>query len=86
QNATTERPFTGEYWNSHEVGIYVDITTDEPLFRSSDKYDSPCGWPSFTTPINPEAVRYKDDHTLRMPRIEVRSTSGDAHLGHVFEG
>ncbi|MEG1010267.1 MAG: peptide-methionine (R)-S-oxide reductase MsrB [Ruthenibacterium sp.] len=86
QNAATERAFTGEYWDNHETGIYVDITTGQPLFRSSDKYDSSCGWPSFTAPITEEVVQYLTDNSHSMTRTEVKSALGDAHLGHVFEG
>lgn len=85
QNAATERAFTGEYWDNHEVGIYVDITTGQPLFRSSNKYDSSCGWPSFTEPITTDAVQYITDNSHGMTRTEVKSTLGDTHLGHIFE-
>lgn len=85
QNAATERAFTGAYWDNHEVGIYLDVTTGQPLFRSSDKYDSSCGWPSFTTPISTDVVQYITDDSHGMTRTEVKSTLGDAHLGHVFE-
>lgn len=85
QNADTERAFRNEYWNFFEDGIYVDITSGEPLFSSKDKYDSACGWPSFTKPIVPEVVTYHKDNSYNMERIEVRSRSGKAHLGHVFE-
>ncbi len=85
QNADTERAFRNEYWNFFEDGIYVDITSGEPLFSSKDKYDSACGWPSFTKPIVPEVVTYHRDNSYNMERIEVRSRSGKAHLGHVFE-
>lgn len=84
QNAT-ERPGTGEYLDNHEPGIYVDIVSGEPLFASSDKFESGCGWPSFTQPIEPEHVNELRDATLGMARTEVRSTHGDSHLGHVFE-
>lgn len=85
QKAATERAFTGEYWDNHEVGIYVDITTGQPLFRSSDKYDSSCGWSSFTAPITAGSVRYITDGSHGMTRTEVKSALGDAHLGHIFE-
>lgn len=85
QNADTERAFRNEYWNFFEDGVYVDITSGEPLFSSKDKYDSACGWPSFTKPIVPEVVTYHRDNSYNMKRIEVRSRSGKAHLGHVFE-
>nr|WP_317358063.1 peptide-methionine (R)-S-oxide reductase MsrB [uncultured Tyzzerella sp.] len=84
QNAGTERAFTGEYWDFFEKGIYVDITTGEPLFSSLDKYESSCGWPSFTAPISEENVTFKEDKSFGMDRTEVKSNSGDAHLGHVF--
>mgnify|MGYP003397779628 CR=1 FL=1 len=85
QNAATERAFTGAYWDNHEEGIYVDVTTGQPLFRSSDKYDSSCGWPSFTAPISEENIQYNKDASHGMTRTEVKSALGDAHLGHVFE-
>jgi methionine-R-sulfoxide reductase len=85
QEEGTERPFRNEYWNNHEPGIYVDITTGEPLFSSTDKFESGTGWPSFTRPIGKEHVRKQSDNSLGMSRDEVRSTSGDAHLGHVFD-
>lgn len=85
QNAATERAFTGEYWNNHEKGIYVDIVTGEPLFSSADKYDSGCGWPSFTRPIDPDAVVESADTSWGMNRTEIRSSGGRSHLGHVFE-
>jgi len=84
QQSGTERPFTGEYNDNHEVGIYVDIVSDEPLFASSDKFESGCGWPSFTKPIEPAHVAEIRDASLGMVRIEVRSRDGDSHLGHVF--
>lgn len=84
QQCGTERPGTGEYLDNKEPGIYVDIVSGEPLFASSDKYESGCGWPSFTKPI--EAVNLNEirDDSLGMVRIEVRSGHGDSHLGHVF--
>ncbi len=85
QNAATEPPFLNAFWDSKGKGIYVDITTGEPLFSSSDKFDSGCGWPSFTKPIDPNVVRERIDASLGMVRTEVRSRVGDAHLGHVFE-
>lgn len=85
QKDRTERPFTNEFWDSEEPGIYVDIVTGEPLFSSKDKYICECGWPSFTKPIIPEVVKYKEDRTHGMIRTEVRSRSGDSHLGHVFD-
>ncbi len=83
QNAT-EPAFQNEFWNNKEEGIYVDIATGEPLFSSGDKYDSGCGWPSFTKPIDAKAVLNKQDKTHGMDRIEIRSRT-DSHLGHVFE-
>ena len=85
QESATERPGTGEYLDNHEPGIYVDIVSGEPLFASSDKFESGCGWPSFTKPIVPAHVNELRDATLGMVRTEVRSTHGDSHLGHVFE-
>ena len=85
QKNATEPPFDNEYHNEYRKGIYVDITTGEPLFSSSDKFESGCGWPSFSKPIAPEVVKELSDTSLRMKRTEVRSVTGDAHLGHVFE-
>jgi peptide-methionine (R)-S-oxide reductase len=84
QQSGTERPGTGELLHNKEPGIYVDIVSGEPLFASSDKYDSGCGWPSFTKPIEPANVSELMDTTHGMRRTEVRSTRGDSHLGHVF--
>ena len=84
QLSGTERPGTGEYLNNKAPGIYVDIVSGEPLFASSDKFDSGCGWPSFTKPIEPANVAELNDTTHGMIRTEVRSASGDSHLGHVF--
>ena len=84
QNSGTERPGTGEYLDNHDVGIFVDIVSGEPLFASSDKFESGCGWPSFTKPIDHEHVNELRDTTHGMVRVEVRSTNGDSHLGHVF--
>lgn len=84
QNAGTERPGTGQLLANKEAGIYVDIVSGEPLFASSDKYESGCGWPSFTKPIEPAYVSELEDRSLGMIRTEVRSTHGDSHLGHVF--
>ena len=84
QQNGTERPGTGAYLHNDEPGIYVDIVSGEPLFASADKFDSHCGWPSFTKPIEPAHVAELRDTTLGMLRIEVRSTHGDSHLGHVF--
>lgn len=80
----TEQPGTGEYLNNKEPGIYVDIVSGEPLFASSDKYDSGCGWPSFTKPIDPTLVEELRDASHGMIRTEVRSHHGNSHLGHVF--
>mgnify|MGYP001412505816 FL=1 len=84
QQNGTERPGTGAYLHNDEPGIYVDIVSGEPLFASSDKFDSHCGWPSFTKPIEPAHVAELRDTSHGMLRIEVRSTHGDSHLGHVF--
>jgi peptide-methionine (R)-S-oxide reductase len=84
QENGTERPGTGVYEKHKEAGIYVDIVSGEPLFASSDKYESGCGWPSFTKPIDPAHVSELQDRSLGMTRTEVRSTHGDSHLGHVF--
>jgi len=84
QLAGTERPFTGEYDDNNEPGIYVDIVSGEPLFASTDKFDSGSGWPSFTKPIVPAHVNEVRDSTHGMARTEVRSVHGDSHLGHVF--
>lgn len=85
QQDGTERPFTGEYWDNHEPGIYVDIVSGEPLFASVDKFDSGTGWPSFTKPIEAANVVTKRDFSHLMVRTEVRSAGGDSHLGHVFK-
>lgn len=84
QQNGTERPFTHEFNNKNEDGIYVDIVTGEPLFSSNDKFDAGCGWPSFTEPIEDENIIEKQDTSLRSVRTEVRSKYGDSHLGHVF--
>ncbi len=84
QQNGTERPGTGAYLANKEPGIYVDIVSGEPLFASADKFDSGCGWPSFTKPIEPANVQERRDATLGMVRTEVRSAFGDSHLGHVF--
>lgn len=81
----TEPPFLNEYWNHHEEGIYVDVVSGEPLFSSRDKFDSPCGWPSFARPIHEDAVVTRPDTSFGMRRIEVRSREADSHLGHVFD-
>jgi peptide-methionine (R)-S-oxide reductase len=84
QQSGTERPGTGEYLHNKEPGIYVDVVSGEPLFASSDKFESGCGWPSFTKPIAPAHVQELRDGSHGMVRTEVRSTHGDSHLGHVF--
>jgi peptide-methionine (R)-S-oxide reductase len=84
QQSGTERPGTGEYLGNKAAGIYVDIVSGEPLFASSDKYESGCGWPSFTKPIEPANVAELNDTSHGMVRTEVRSKHGDSHLGHVF--
>lgn len=84
QESGTERPGTGAYLDHKEPGIYVDIVSGEPLFASSDKFDSHCGWPSFTRPIEPAYVNELRDGSHGMIRTEVRSKHGDSHLGHVF--
>ena len=84
QESGTEHPGTGKLLNNKEPGIYVDIVSGEPLFSSSEKYESGCGWPSFTKPIDTTYVAELKDSTHGMVRIEVRSTHGDSHLGHVF--
>ena len=85
QRDGTERAFDNEYWDNHEPGIYVDVVSGQPLFSSTDKYDSGTGWPSFTQPIEPDAVATKTDRTLWMRRTEVRSAGADSHLGHLFD-
>jgi peptide-methionine (R)-S-oxide reductase len=84
QRNGTERPFTGEYWDNHEPGIYVDVVSGEPLFASVDKFESGSGWPSFTRPIDSDNAVEKRDFSHLMIRTEVRSAHGDSHLGHVF--
>jgi methionine-R-sulfoxide reductase len=81
----TEPPFANEYWDEHREGIYVDVVSDEPLFSSLDKYDSGTGWPSFSRPLQPEAVSTLTDHRLVLPRTEVRAAGSGSHLGHVFD-
>lgn len=85
QENDTESAFSNEYWDNIQKGIYVDVATGEPLFSSTDKFDSGCGWPSFSKPISKDVVTYKEDLSYNMTRTEVRSRSGDSHLGHVFE-
>jgi peptide methionine sulfoxide reductase msrA/msrB len=84
QNEATEPPFKNRYWDNKEEGIYVDIVSGEPLFSSTDKFDSGTGWPSFTKPLEPENIVERQDKKLFMTRTEVRSKNGDSHLGHVF--
>jgi peptide methionine sulfoxide reductase msrA/msrB len=85
QQQGTERPYRNEYWDNHAAGIYVDVVTAQPLFSSKDKFESGTGWPSFTRPIDPNAVVEHTDRTHGMTRVEVRSKLGDSHLGHVFD-
>ena len=84
QNEATERPFSGEYDEFFEEGIYVDVVSGEPLFSSKDKFDAGCGWPSFSRPIQNTTFTEKEDHKLNRVRTEVRSQKADSHLGHVF--
>lgn len=84
QKDATEPPFKNKYWNHKEEGIYVDIVSKEPLFSSLDKYDSGCGWPSFTAPLHKESIIEKFDDRFGLRRTEVRSKKGNSHLGHVF--
>lgn len=84
QKSATEPAFRNEFWDNHEAGLYVDIVSGEPLFTSTQKFDSGCGWPSFTTPIDPANIVEKSDRGFGMVRTEVRSAHGDSHLGHVF--
>lgn len=84
QKGGTEAPGTGELLDNHEPGVYVDIVSSEPLFASTDKFESGCGWPSFTKPIEPARVNELRDASHGMSRTEVRSAAGDSHLGHVF--
>src|SRR5437879_6752893 len=85
QCSATEPPFRNEFWNHHEPGIYVDVVSGEPLFSSTDKFDSGTGWPSFTRPLEKANVVEKVDRSLFMARTEVRSRGADSHLGHVFD-
>jgi len=85
QEEATEPAFNNAYWDNTKHGIYVDITSGEPLFSSLDKYDSHCGWPSFTQPLQRELITEKVDNRLFATRTEVRSKDADSHLGHVFE-
>ena len=85
QQSGTEAPFHNEYWDNHQPGIYVDIVTGEPLFSSTDKFESGTGWPSFTKPLEPSNIKSQSDRTIGMDRTEIRSAHGDSHLGHVFD-
>jgi peptide-methionine (R)-S-oxide reductase len=85
QQSGTERPFENAYWDHDAPGIYVDIVSGEPLFSSLDKFDSECGWPSFTKPVEQENVEERPDNAFGMSRTEVRSSHADSHLGHVFD-
>ena len=85
QQSATERPGTGEYLHNHEAGIYVDVVSGEPLFASTDKFESGTGWPSFVRPIEDANVTEHADNSYGMRRVEVRSTGGDSHLGHLFD-
>jgi len=85
QQSATERPFQNAFWDHDEPGIYVDIVSGEPLFSSLDKFESGCGWPSFTKPLEAANVEERSDTSYGMTRTEVRSTHADSHLGHVFE-
>jgi len=85
QQDATERAFQNAYWNNHEPGIYVDVVSGEPLFSSTDKFDSGTGWPSFTRPLVTDNVKTKTDRSHFMSRTEVRSAHADSHLGHLFD-
>ncbi len=85
QEDATEPPFRNAYWNNHDAGIYVDVVSGQPLFSSTDKFDSGTGWPSFTKPIEADAVTTRTDRSLFMKRTEARSSGADSHLGHVFD-
>jgi methionine-R-sulfoxide reductase len=85
QHEGTEPAFRNAYWDEHRVGLYVDVVSGEPLFSSVDKFDSGTGWPSFTRPVDPDAVKTKSDRSFFMSRTEVRSHAADSHLGHVFD-
>lgn len=84
QCSATERPFQNEFWDHHEAGIYVDVVSGEPLFASTDKFDSGTGWPSFTRAIEPRRVKEQEDRAFGVRRVEVRSSGGNSHLGHLF--
>jgi methionine-R-sulfoxide reductase len=85
QQAATEAPFHNAYWDNHAAGIYVDIVSGEPLFSSTDKFESGTGWPSFTRPLEPKSLKTADDKSLGMDRTEVRSSVANSHLGHLFD-
>jgi methionine-R-sulfoxide reductase len=85
QQSATEPPFANKYWDKHDAGIYVDIVSGHPLFSSLDKFDSGCGWPSFTKPLSSTDVVERTDSSYGMDRTEVRSSQADSHLGHVFD-
>ncbi|MGD1821162.1 MAG: peptide-methionine (R)-S-oxide reductase MsrB [Pleomorphochaeta sp.] len=85
QNSATEPPFSSKYHNSNEKGLYVDIVSGEPLFLSTEKFDSGCGWPSFSSPIEKESLVYNKDVSFNMERVEVKSKIANSHLGHVFD-
>ncbi len=85
QHEGTEPAFRNEYWDNKKPGIYVDVVSGEPLFSSLDKFDSGCGWPSFTKPLDESSITTKTDRKLWMTRTEVRSKQADSHLGHVFD-
>jgi len=85
QHEATEPPFSNRFWNHHDAGLYVDVVSGEPLFSSTDKFDSGTGWPSFVRPVESARIVSKVDRALGMSRVEVRSRDGDSHLGHVFE-
>ncbi|MCX8049455.1 MAG: peptide-methionine (R)-S-oxide reductase MsrB [Methylohalobius sp.] len=85
QENGTEPPFRNEYWDNKREGIYVDVVSGEPLFSSLDKFDSGTGWPSFSRPLEPDNIIEREDKSLLMHRIEVRSRLADSHLGHLFE-
>ena len=85
QQSATERPFQNAFWDHDEPGIYVDVVSGEPLFSSLDKFESGCGWPSFTKPLEPANVEERQDASHGMTRTEVRSSHADSHLGHVFD-
>ena len=85
QEAATEPAFHNEYWDNHKPGIYVDVVSGQPLFSSLDKFDSGCGWPSFSKPLEDSSIAERSDHSYFMERTEVRSKLADSHLGHVFD-